>query len=91
MRRTAAIAFVLLLVALPALRGEKASAEAANHWVFQPVRTVTPPTVKNPRWARSPLDRFILSKLEANQLAPSPVADPGVRPMEISDVPKSIG
>ena len=75
MRRIAAIVFALLLVALPTLRGEKASAEAANHWAFRPVRAVVPPTVKNPRWARSPVDRFILRQLEANQLAPSPAAD----------------
>ena len=91
MKRAAAIVIAFLLVASPALHSEKPSAETSSRWAFQPLHAVPPPTVKNPRWARSPLDRFILSKLEANQLAPSPVADPGVRPMEISDVPKSIG
>ncbi len=73
-----AIPFVALslLLGLPsALRAEKASVEAANHWAFQPVRAAAPPTVKNPRWARSPVDQFILVGLEANKLVPSPAAE----------------
>jgi hypothetical protein len=31
--------------------------------------------VKNPRWGRSTVDRFILAGLEVNKLAPSPAAD----------------
>jgi hypothetical protein len=40
-------------------------------WSFQPVRQPPLPAVKNVDWARSPIDRFILAKLEEKQLTPS--------------------
>ncbi|HJT75755.1 MAG TPA: DUF1549 and DUF1553 domain-containing protein, partial [Gemmataceae bacterium] len=42
---------------------------------FQPVRNPPLPAVKAATWCRSPVDRFILAKLEAKGLAPSPAAD----------------
>jgi len=45
-----------------------------EHWAFQPVRPVVPPMVKNQRWAKTPVDRFVLAKLEANKLRPAPPA-----------------
>jgi hypothetical protein len=57
-------------------RGEVRIAEAQRHfWSFQPVRAVQPPAVRNEAWPRSPIDRFILARLEAEQLSPSPPAD----------------
>jgi cytochrome c553 len=47
----------------------------ATHWAFQPVRRVEPPTVKNTAWSSTPIDRFILVRLEENGLSPSPRAD----------------
>ena len=44
-------------------------------WAFQPVRKPAPPAVKNAAWAKTPLDRFVLAKLEAKGLKPSPAAD----------------
>lgn len=45
-----------------------------EHWAFKaPVRP-TLPAVRNPAWVRNPIDRFILSKLEANALQPAPAA-----------------
>ncbi len=42
-----------------------------KHWAFiSPVRT-EPPQVKNEAWVRNPIDRFILSRLEKEGLAPS--------------------
>lgn len=38
---------------------------------FQPLRPGTPPTVKNAAWMRTPIDRFILAKLEEKNLAPN--------------------
>jgi Protein of unknown function (DUF1553)/Protein of unknown function (DUF1549) len=44
---------------------------AATHWAFQPVRAVEPPTVKDESWVRTPVDRFVLAKLEEKGLAPA--------------------
>jgi Protein of unknown function (DUF1553)/Protein of unknown function (DUF1549)/Planctomycete cytochrome C len=43
-------------------------------WAFQPVGTVAPPAVQNQAWPRTPVDRFILARLEEKKLAPSPAA-----------------
>lgn len=44
-------------------------------WSLQPVRRPTEPVVRRQDWTRTPIDRFILNKLEANGLSPSPEAD----------------
>ena len=50
-------------------------ASYTGHWAFTPpVRPALPP-VKNEKWVRTPIDRFILARLEAESLAPSPEAD----------------
>ncbi len=46
-----------------------------KYWAFQPVRRVETPAVKQAAWVRNPIDAFILAKLEAKELAPSPEAD----------------
>jgi hypothetical protein len=46
-----------------------------SHWSFQPIRKPTVPTVKTAGWAETPLDRFILAKLDAAGLKPAPPAD----------------
>src|SRR5260221_2776238 len=46
-----------------------------GHWAFQPVRNLQPPAVKNQAWVRSPIDAFILARLEGAGLAPAPAAD----------------
>ena len=46
-----------------------------NHWAFRaPVRTPIP-EVKNKSWPRTPLDNFILARLERENLRPSIEAD----------------
>ncbi len=47
----------------------------AKHWAFQPVSDPTPPEVEDRDWPRDAIDRFVLAKLEARGLAPSPSAD----------------
>ncbi len=47
----------------------------AGFWSFQPLSNVTPPAVGNSAWIKTPVDRFILAKLEAAGLAPAPMAD----------------
>lgn len=45
------------------------------HWAFRPLAHVAPPAVANDNWCRTPIDRFILHKLEALGLTPQPEAD----------------
>ncbi|HEY2952261.1 MAG TPA: DUF1549 and DUF1553 domain-containing protein [Verrucomicrobiae bacterium] len=47
------------------------AAVTAGHWAFQPVRPVEPPAVRDSSWVKTPVDRFILSRLEAAGLKPS--------------------
>jgi hypothetical protein len=44
-------------------------------WSFQPVREPATPVVPNSAWPLTPLDRFILARLEASGLTPAPSAD----------------
>ncbi len=47
----------------------------AEHWVWQPIKSKVPPTVKNTEWPRSDLDRHVLSRLEHANLSPAGDAD----------------
>jgi mono/diheme cytochrome c family protein len=49
--------------------------KAKTHWAFQPIKTPAIPAAKNSRWAQSPIDYFILNKLEARKIIPNPPAD----------------
>lgn len=46
-----------------------------DHWSFQPPRLTPIPPVDDAHWPREALDRFVLAKLEAAGLRPSPEAD----------------
>ena len=47
----------------------------SSHWAFTtPVRPELP-KLSTPSWAKTPVDHFVLSKLEAEGLSPSPEAD----------------
>ena len=47
----------------------------AEHWAYvAPVRPAVP-AVRDTAWPRTPIDRFILSRLEQEKLTPSPEAD----------------
>ncbi|MDZ4685096.1 MAG: c-type cytochrome domain-containing protein, partial [Planctomycetaceae bacterium] len=50
-------------------------AARAQHWSFQPVRVVAPPTVDRADWCRTPVDRFVLAKLEQAGLSPASEAE----------------
>ena len=47
---------------------------ARAHWAFQPVVRSPLPGVSNTIWPRTPIDTFILAKLEMRQWQPSPLA-----------------
>ena len=48
---------------------------SGRHWAFQPVKRSPPPEVKQKEWVSTPIDAFILAKLEENGMKPSPAAD----------------
>ncbi|MEM7261654.1 MAG: DUF1549 domain-containing protein, partial [Planctomycetota bacterium] len=47
----------------------------SNHWSLQPVRAATPPDLED-AWIRGPIDAFVLDRLRAERLVPSPDATP---------------
>jgi hypothetical protein len=46
-----------------------------KHWAFRPVKKVDPPNVKNTAWVKTPVDAFVLARLEEKNLSPSKPAD----------------
>ena len=73
----------------PADSGKKLSAEQIEligrwirggapwekHWAFLPVKRPSPPAVTKADWVRSPIDAFVLARLEAAGLSPADEAD----------------
>ena len=58
--------------------GAKADAgtgDAKKHWAFVPPKDPPAPQVKNEAWTQSPIDHFVLAKLEEKNLHPSRPAD----------------
>jgi hypothetical protein len=51
-------------------------AEYRPHWAFVPPRSAPLPPVQHGSWPANPIDAFILARLEALGLGPSPPADP---------------
>jgi mono/diheme cytochrome c family protein len=52
-----------------------ASAEVKPHWAYVPPQRPSLPDVREVNWPRNAVDRFVLARLEAEGLAPSPEAD----------------
>ncbi len=50
-------------------------AEYESHWSLILPKRPEPPVVKNEKWVRNPIDRFILAELEKRGLQPAPEAD----------------
>ena len=46
-----------------------------NFWSLQPVKKAPVPPVKNRAWVKTPIDSFVLAKLEEAGLQPNPPAD----------------
>jgi mono/diheme cytochrome c family protein len=67
----------------PEASAAAASAAAADpiaearrtHWAFQPIRQPPLPAVENTAWVQNLIDRFVLARLEAQGMQPSPPAD----------------
>src|SRR5690606_20299708 len=46
----------------------------SEHWAFVPPARREPPAVQNADWPQSPIDRFVLARLEREGIAPAPKA-----------------
>ena len=53
----------------------KISPEQRSFWSFQPLKPPAPPAVKNTKWPKTAIDKFVLAKLEAQGILPAPAAD----------------
>src|SRR5262245_17900336 len=49
--------------------------DARSHWAFKPPVKPPLPKVTDPAWVRTPMDAFILARLDREGLKPSPEAD----------------
>ncbi|MGL5096374.1 MAG: DUF1549 domain-containing protein, partial [Planctomycetia bacterium] len=47
------------------------AARAKSHWAWRPIQDPPVPMVKDVAWPRTPVDRFVLAKLEAAGLTPA--------------------
>ncbi len=54
---------------------EESARAGSDHWAFRAPTRPPLPTNRGGKWARNPVDRFVLDRLEREGLAPSPEAD----------------
>jgi Protein of unknown function (DUF1549)/Protein of unknown function (DUF1553)/Planctomycete cytochrome C len=59
----------------PASSATGISLERRSFWSFQPLKNPTPPAVKDARWPRNDIDRFILAKLDEEGMKAAGQAD----------------
>ena len=62
-------------VPLMAANGQAYGGVGKAHWTFQPVKKPAVPAVKDATWCQSPVDNFVLAKLESAGLHPNASAD----------------
>jgi len=53
----------------------KPTSSAQQHWAYQPVKRPDIPAVRQKAWVRTPIDAFILARLESEGIKPSADAD----------------
>jgi len=46
-----------------------------EHWAFKPLAEATPPATSDKAWSKTPLDQFVLARLEQAKLTPNKPAD----------------
>ncbi|MBC8166038.1 MAG: PSD1 domain-containing protein [Bryobacteraceae bacterium] len=56
----------------------QAPAVRSTHWAFQPVRKPVLPDVNRRDWIRNPIDLFVVSRLENENIEPSPEASKSI-------------
>jgi cytochrome c553 len=54
---------------------KKWSDSSKKHWAWQPLKKPAVPEVKDTAWVKTPVDNFILAKLEEKDLTANPIAD----------------
>ena len=52
--------------------------EAERHWAYLPLGGGALPVVNDKQWGRNPIDRFVLARLEKEDIKPSPRAAPHI-------------
>ncbi len=57
------------------VQSKKPKVQSAEHWAFKAVKEPPVPVVKNKKFVRTPVDNFLLARLEPKGLAFSPPAD----------------
>ena len=57
---------------------EERQVHPRDHWAFQVPVQPRGPDVRNPAWIRNAIDAFVLARLDAEQIEPSPPADRSV-------------
>jgi hypothetical protein len=62
-------------MALFSAEGPTFTAAQRSYWAFQPVSKPAVPTVNNQQWVKTPIDAFIVAKLEQKNIQPNPPAD----------------
>ena len=62
-------------VASPAAPSRAPRAAQTPHWAYQPVQRPAQPELHDGKWARTPVDAFVLAKLEAKGIKPSADAE----------------
>jgi hypothetical protein len=59
----------------PATTPHAPTASSSDYWAYRPVQLPDVPKVKNSKWVRSPIDAFVLAKIEGAGLKPSADTD----------------
>jgi mono/diheme cytochrome c family protein len=54
---------------------DEATDDPSRHWAYRPLKNPPVPPVHRRDWARTPIDAFVLARLEGKGLTPSPPAD----------------
>jgi hypothetical protein len=70
-----AVGLVVGEAAPPEVTESPITAADREHWSFRLLARPGVPVVKDAAWCRNEIDRFVLAKLEAARLSPSPAAD----------------
>jgi hypothetical protein len=75
MRYVRVLLGVSLALALYAAETHVFTPAQKSFWSLQPVTNPAVPAVKNRQWVKTPVDAFVLAKLEAANIQPNPRAD----------------